>query len=399
LIAPKYPLNESKRLNAVKSYNLLDTIPESDYDNITALVAHLLQLPISLVTLLDTNRNFLKSHHGVPFNESPREISFCGHAILEESPIFIIEDARKDERFTDNPLVTEHNAIFYAGVPLKNPDGYSLGTLCAFGHEPKELNQFEKETLIALGKQVVHLFELRKKNRELLEAKTSLKIKNENLKNFAANVSHDLKMPLANIIVSSDIVKQKFINKENAKGKEYLNYIKNSSLKLSDYISSLLEHYETDTLNEGELFSANQLIEEVIDLLNIDSKCEIHLPEEDVSIHSNRVALEQIFLNLIGNSLKYNDKPITKIKIGSFSNETHVFFELTDNGIGIEKEKLNDIFNLFSTTGSLDKFGNSGHGIGLSTVKNLVEKLDGEITVNSVEGESTTFLFSVAIDE
>ena len=122
---------------AVRSYHLLDTLPEKDFDNITALTANICDVPISLVTLLDADRNFLKSHYGIPFNESPRDISFCGHAILEESNIFIIEDARKDNRFKDNPLVTEMNAIFYAGVRLVNSEGYPLGTLCVFDTKPK----------------------------------------------------------------------------------------------------------------------------------------------------------------------------------------------------------------------------------------------------------------------
>jgi len=129
MIIPEFPQNEEERLKAVKQYNLLDTLPEEDFDNITNLVATLCDVPISLITLLDTDRNFLKSHHGVPFNESPREISFCGHAILSNKDIFIIEDARLDDRFHDNPLVKEFQAIFYAGVPLLNPKGHKLGCL------------------------------------------------------------------------------------------------------------------------------------------------------------------------------------------------------------------------------------------------------------------------------
>ena len=105
VISPKFPENENERLNAVKQYGLLDTLAEKDFDNITNLIATLCEVPISLITLLDTDRNFLKSHHGIPFNESPREISFCGHAILSNDDIFVIEDARLDERFHDNPLV------------------------------------------------------------------------------------------------------------------------------------------------------------------------------------------------------------------------------------------------------------------------------------------------------
>lgn len=401
MIAPKKPTNEKKRLKAVKSYEILDTLPESDYDNITKIIASVIDVPISLVTLLDDNRNFLKSHHGVPFNESPRDISFCGHAILEKDPIFIINDAREDERFCNNPLVNEYNAIFYAGVPLINPDGFALGTLCAFGHEPKELNDFQREILINLGKQVVHLFELRKKNNELIKAELQLKVQNNNLKQFTGHVSHDMKMPLANMIISSDILKQKFSNQIGEKGKEYLDYIKNSALKLSDYINRLLEHYESDHIQgyeSLERYSVNHILEDLIDLLNIDSNCEIRIPEQDLEISCNRTALEQIFLNLIANSIKYCDKQVALIEITSEIKEDFIYFEVKDNGIGIPEDKLNSIFDLFSTAGHLDKFGEKGHGIGLSTVKKLVESLNGEITVNSELGKSTTIMFSAALD-
>lgn len=401
MIAPKTPANEKNRLKAVKSYSLLDTLPESDYDNITKIIASVLDVPISLVTLLDDHRNYLKSHHGVPFNESPRDISFCGHAILEQEPIFIIEDARKDLRFRDNPLVTEYNAIFYAGVPLINPDGFALGTLCAFGHEVKKLTDFQQEILINLGKQVVNLFELRKKNNALEKAKLQLKVQNNNLKQFTGHVSHDMKMPLANMIISSDILKQKFSTQIGEKGSEYLDYIKKSALKLSDYINSLLEHYESDHLEgyqNNEKYSVNHILEDLIDLLNIDTNCEISIPENDFEINCNRSAIEQIFLNLIANSIKYCDKPIAIIKITSEIKEDHIYFEVIDNGIGIPEDKLNSIFELFSTVGNLDKFGQKGHGIGLSTVKKLVESLDGEITVNSELGKGTSILFSAVLN-
>jgi len=103
LIAPKFPENEVERLMAVKEYQLLDSLPEQDFDNITTLTASICDVPISLVTLLDADRIFLKSHYGVPLTESPRVMSFCGHAILEKSDIFIVEDARKDVRGGGQP--------------------------------------------------------------------------------------------------------------------------------------------------------------------------------------------------------------------------------------------------------------------------------------------------------
>ena len=99
MIEPKTPIDEQQRLDALYSYNLLDTLPEKDFDNITSLISTICDVPISLVTLVDADRTFLKSHYGISLTESPRNSSFCAHAILEESNLFIVEDARQDPRF------------------------------------------------------------------------------------------------------------------------------------------------------------------------------------------------------------------------------------------------------------------------------------------------------------
>ena len=397
MIAPEIPIDEKQRLAAVRTYNLIDTLPEKDFDNITALAASICDVPISLVTLMDVDRNFLKSHYGIPFNESPRDISFCGHAIVDESQIFIIEDARKDPRFMDNPLVINMQAIFYAGVKLINSDGYPLGTLCVFDRKPRVLSKQQKKSLLALAYQVVNLFESRKRNRTLLKVQQELKEKNEELKNFAGIVSHDMKMPLSNMIITSDMLRRKYGHHLDEQGREYLDYIKQSSFTLSEYITGLLEHYESDktaSLN-NEAFDSHDLLEEIIELLNINIDCEINLPEENIEMHANKVALEQIILNLVGNSLKYNDKKKIKIDIQCTEEDGFYHFIISDNGMGIPKNKLKHIFDLFVTTGKLDRNGKKGNGIGLSTVKKLVEKLGGTIKVFSELGKGTTFEFSI----
>jgi len=397
LIAPKFPVDEQQRLAAVRSYHMLDTLPEKDFDNITELTASICDVPMSLVTLMDADRNFLKSHFGVPFNESPRNISFCGHAILDETNIFIVEDARKDIRFKDNPLVKDMNAIFYAGVRLINSEGYPLGTLCVFDVKPRTLTKSQKKALIAMAYQVVNLFEARKRNRTLMTVQQELEEKNEELKNFAGIVSHDIKMPLANMIITSDMLRSKYGSLLDDQGKDYLDYIKQSSFTLSEYITGLLEHYESDKTASltNEVFDSHDLLEEMIELLNISIDCEINLPEKNIEMNANRAALEQIIINLVGNSLKYNDKKRIKIDIECTEENGFYHFSIVDNGMGIPKNKLNHIFDLFVTTGKLDRNGRKGNGIGLSTVKKLITKLDGEIEVFSKLGKGTTFKFKI----
>lgn len=162
------PSEESLRINALRSYDILDTLPELDFDNITQLAAEICQTPISLVSLVDENRQWFKSNHGLEARETLRDYSFCAHAILNPTETFIIPDSREDERFSQNPLVTgDPNVIFYAGTPLVDENGFALGSLCVIDNIPKELTESQKSALKILARQVVNLLTIRKQNKEL----------------------------------------------------------------------------------------------------------------------------------------------------------------------------------------------------------------------------------------
>ena len=392
--APKLPLDELQRIDAVKSYNILDTLPESDYDHITELVATICYAPISLITVMDDKRNYFKSHYGIPFNESPRDISFCGHTILEDD-ILIVEDAREDNRFANNPLVTEQKAIFYAGVPLVNPEGFTLGTICVFDHKPRKLKEMHVKALKTLAKQVVNLLELRRQNFSLEKAKKELQERNIQLKSFASHVSHDLKSPLANIMALTDLLQDESQNLLTEDSKEYIEHIEESASILKDYIDGILLHYKTDELLEAtkENVMLSEISEDIEQLLIPGNNDELVFSEAQI-INVNKAALSQILINLVDNALKYNDKDKRTVKIGYESIKEYHRFSVSDNGIGIPKDKQDHIFEIFKTIKS--DFSKSSTGIGLSTVKNLVEKLNGKITVTSREGNGSTFSFTIA---
>ena len=171
----KFGLDEQKRLSALKSYEILDTLLEEEYDGITRLAAQICGTKISLISLVDESRQWFKSKHGLDASETPRELAFCNHAIETPNSIFIIEDSTKDDRFKDNPLVTQDpNVIFYAGVPLVDKDNYALGTLCVIDNEPKKLSDQQIDALQTLSKSVINLFEMRRNNLKLAEEKNVL---------------------------------------------------------------------------------------------------------------------------------------------------------------------------------------------------------------------------------
>ncbi|RFC36640.1 MAG: HD-like signal output (HDOD) domain, no enzymatic activity [Candidatus Nitrotoga sp. SPKER] len=151
MIAPGITINERMRIDTLRSFNILDTAPEERFDRITRLAKHLFNVPIALVSLVDTDRQWFKSCVGLSFNETPRNISFSGHAILG-TDIFIVPDTLLDKRFYDNPLVTTGPGIrFYAGCPLTVSNGSKLGTLCLIDSEPRILTSEERKLLQELA--------------------------------------------------------------------------------------------------------------------------------------------------------------------------------------------------------------------------------------------------------
>ncbi len=154
MISPEFPQNELARVSVLKSLNILDTKPEERFDRITRMAKRLYNVPIALVSLVDSERQWFKSSMGLDASETHRDISFCGHAILDDD-IFVIENALEDERFADNPLVTDEPSIrFYAGCPIRSIAGVKIGTLCLIDTVPRRLSLEEKEILRDLATMV-----------------------------------------------------------------------------------------------------------------------------------------------------------------------------------------------------------------------------------------------------
>jgi GAF domain-containing protein len=165
------PQNESKRLKVLWQYEVLDTVPEEVFDDLTELAARICEAPIALISLVDEKRQWFKSKVGVTVSETSRDFSFCAYAITQDD-LFIVPDATQDKRFANNPLVTSDPKIrFYAGAPLITPDGHALGTLCVIDKVPRELRLEQKQALRILARHVVSQLELRRRSGELVDVR------------------------------------------------------------------------------------------------------------------------------------------------------------------------------------------------------------------------------------
>jgi signal transduction histidine kinase len=398
MIKPPVPENENERLAALNSYQILDTLPEQGFDEITLIASEICQTPISLVSLIDDDRQWFKSNKGLEVTQTPKELAFCAHAILEPEKVMVVPDAQIDERFADNPLVTgTPQVVFYTGVPLINPDGYALGTLCVIDHKARQLNNAQILALKALANQVVAQLELKKKVNELNTTRLQLEESNQYLEKFAIMAAHDIRNPLTNILLTGQVLKDRFKDKLDEKGNKFLDIINASSYKLISLLEKMLDYSKSSKvlMQNREEVEVVRLLNDVLKMVNVPAAFTVNILSRPVKITTSVVAFEQIMTNLINNAIRYNNKPKGVIQIEFTADNWFYTFIITDNGRGIAAENHIKIFEPMTTLGIKDRFDVEGSGVGLSTVKSLVEALGGTVKVNSVIDEFTAFTFTM----
>ncbi|MES2266868.1 MAG: GAF domain-containing sensor histidine kinase [Bacteroidota bacterium] len=392
------PENETERLASLASYNILDTSPEDDFEELTLLASEICQTPIALISLIDDKRQWFKSKYGLDVNETPKEYAFCAHTIVDKKDVMVVNDARKDERFATNPLVIgDEKVIFYAGVPLLNEDGYTLGSLCVIDHEPKELDDRQLKALRVLAKQVLNQMELRRKITKLQKSNEDLLEANMFIQKFASTAAHDIKNPLSSILLTSQALQLRLQNTGDHKSRSLAGLTINASKRLLALVDNMLDYSTQPSrlLANQESLKLNALLKNVIELVDVPASITINLPRNEHELICSSVALEQIFLNLLTNAVRYNDKQAGIVNILFKEDKDTYHFKVTDNGIGIAEKNLSKIFEKDVTLNTLDRFNKKGNGLGLYTVKLLVEKLDGKIHVESRVGDGAVFVFSI----
>lgn len=422
LVAPE-PANETERLAALRGFEVLDTDAEAAFDDITTIASHICGTSIALVSLVDSDRQWFKSRVGIDAEQTPRDIAFCSHAILEPDSVFVVPDAALDVRFADNPLVVDAPSIrFYAGAPLVTSDGFALGTLCAIDRSPKTLSATQSAALACLARQVVAQLELRRElarkdriENELRMLSDSLARSNEQLDEFAYVASHDLKEPLRGIANYAQFLLEDYEDVLDEEGCRKLTTMTKLTRRLDGFIESLLYY---SRLGRTELSMEQLDLDDVVD--GIVETVAIRLREESVDLRRvgrlpiltcDKIRVGEIFRNLITNAMKYAGESERWIEIGSVAGDEAadlcrtanvpvtekdaVVFYVRDNGIGIPEKHHGTIFKMFKRLHGRDEHG-GGAGAGLAIVKKIVDRHGGQIWVDSEVGRGSTFYFTLS---
>jgi len=391
MTAAEIPLNDSNRLAELYKYELLDSVYEQEFDQIVQLASIICKVPISLITLVDLDRQWFKAKHGLAVAQTARNVSFCGHAILNDR-LFEVKDAVADSRFFDNPLVTgEPNIRYYAGMPLLTENGYRIGTLCVIDRVPREMDAEQSFALKVLGNQVVKLFELRLKNKELKKI-------NDVQQTMMSIMAHDIRGPLTALKAVYEMKSEGLLSAEELIEVDAMAPVQLD--KTINLLNSIVEWAKLQTSDEdeqSEQFNFFQLVEESLAYLSLQAHAKSNLLENEVEVGlqvtANRQGLSFILRNILGNANKFTEGGKITV-LGEIRNNA-LQISIQDTGLGMsEKARLSINERRWSTT-ELGTSQEKGSGMGLKMIFEYLEGIGGTIEFFSEPQMGTYVLVSI----
>ncbi len=395
------PLDEDARLATLRSYAVLDTPPERDFDDLAALAALVCQTPIALIGFIDKERQWYKARVGFGLAETPRVLGFCDHAIQQNGGVFVVRDTSADPRFARNPFVLgESNIRFYAGAPVVARDGAALGTVCVLDRRPRDLDESQAQLLDATARQVMAQLELRRAlahERERTALEEELRREGEFRERFIGILGHDLRNPLSAIAVAAHVLSHQ--SKLPPAEREVVTRIASSASRMARMVDDLLD-LSHSRLKGGipiapRLCDLAEICRQAVselELANPDRKLEFQVKGDGGRGYWDPDRMAQVVSNLVGNALQHGavDAPVRVVLRGSGPG---VQLEVGNQGPPIPEEEAENLFDPFRR-GALPDGASVPHrslGLGLYIVHEIVTAHGGEIGVRSSQREGTTF--------
>jgi signal transduction histidine kinase len=396
------PTNEKERLEALLRYDILDTAFEKSYDDLVKLAASICDVPIALISLVDPDRQWFKSVFGVDARETPRDIAFCAHAILQRGP-FIVSDTSKDERFADNPLVTSApNIRFYAGIPLVTADDYALGTLCTIDRVPRELNAHQIEALKILADQVMSLMELRYTFKQLQLSASQLKHSNASKDKFISVLSKELRTPFHNVIGYAHMLEDDYETLEKEQIGSFAKEIHAAAKTTYQHLESLMQWSKLES-GSMEFIPTPKPLEFIIaDAVNSVMRSaeakgiKISPTFMDAEVMVDRHMIHSLLQNLLSNAIKYSPQKSEILLNGEVKNGA-VVISVSDLGVGMTPEQISRLFQIETTNSTLGTAGETGSGLGLLIAQKYAQCHGGNLEISSSAGEGTLVSFLIPV--
>ncbi|RST80698.1 HAMP domain-containing histidine kinase [Xanthomonas arboricola pv. pruni] len=373
------PPSEALRLQALRSYGILDTPREAAFEDITRLASIICQTPIALISLVDAERQWFKSELGMGERETPLFKSMCAHALLD-SDVLVVPDTREDIRFARNTLVTGEAPLhFYAGAVLKTSEGLPLGTVCVLDRQPRQLSAEQVDALRALARQTMAQLELR---RALQVAEESDRYRSR----LMAIAGHDLKTPLRTAAYAIDKMRR-HANVDSVPTLVTARDAINLVARNLDELATLAAASETATPDLQPL-ALEDVLHSVLGVWRqpaIDKCLALRHVPTSLRVRSHPTLLTTLLGNLIGNAVKYTERG--RVLVGVRRRPGHAVVEIIDSGIGLNLDHPEQVFQAFRQADPRS----DGLGIGLWIVHRTAETLGCEVDVRPRPGGGTCF--------
>ncbi|MBB5768571.1 GAF domain-containing sensor histidine kinase [Xanthomonas euroxanthea] len=373
------PPSEALRLQALRSYGILDTPREAAFEDITRLASIICQTPIALISLVDADRQWFKSEIGMGERETPLFKSMCAHALLD-SDVLVVPDTRQDVRFARNPLVTGEAPLhFYAGAVLKTSEGLPLGTVCVLDRQPRQLSAEQVDALRALARQTMAQLELR---RALQLAEESDRYRSR----LMAIAGHDLKTPLRTAAYAIDKMRR-HANVDSIPTLVTARDAINLVARNLDELATLAAASETASPDLQPL-ALEDVLHAVLGVWRqpaIDKCLALRHVPTSLRVRSHPTLLTTLLGNLIGNAVKYTERG--RVLVGVRRRPGHAVVEIIDSGIGLNLDHPEQVFQAFRQADPRS----DGLGIGLWIVHRTAETLGCEVDVRPRPSGGTCF--------
>ncbi|WP_096085490.1 GAF domain-containing sensor histidine kinase [Agaribacterium haliotis] len=388
--APEHPL-EKQRLKRLDYYEVMDSDAEKTFDELTELASAICGTPISLISLVDAERQWFKSKVGLDAEQTPKSIAFCSHALLQND-VFEISNALEDQRFFDNPLVTGAPDIrFYAGAPLIAPDGSPIGTLCVIDREPKKLDSNQLKALTILSHQVISQLELRKHSLEL-------KRSNKQQQNMLSSIGHDLRSPFNGILGLAQQLNQGAGQMSQERIVKSSHMILDSSLRVYQLLDEMLQ-WATQRVGRSGIIvqehSLKALLNNSYDLLHEALQLKSIEFQNDVGEYNvlvDETLSKAVIRNLLNNAIKFCPEQ-GQIQVSAYKKDSSVVLQVFNSGEHISEEKQQQLFNS-PVDSALGTAGEGGTGLGLNLCKEFIEQQGGEIWLERSNEQGNYFCVS-----